>query len=256
MKKTTRDSIRDTIIGRDNEKYAQYQTQRVALQKIALEIEASPLELVGEFSMEIKSDSSEIKALTPYHLEVRIEGVGGFDRLEPLAFEIEGVEIFTEEPKRELILTPEGYRGSWRQKFAFVSERDFRVEPFRIEYFSPKSQSKKVLRFEGVDVRLIEGYDKEILLDRESHKEPIFKIEYLYYLLAFIAGYLFSKIRFKRAETKRADEWCKKIKKASSIKELSFLLALEGGQRYSEILECIEKKELTNLAKAKRIICA
>lgn len=256
MKKTTQDSIRDTIIGRDNEKYAEYQSTNVPIKSVAVDVLEANTSLVGEFTMHVKNDAAEVKALTPYHFEVRIDGLGNFEKLTPLAFEIEGVKVFSEEPVQKTELTPEGYKGSWTQKFAFVSEKSFRLQPFTVNYLSPKTRKIKDLRFDGIDVRVQEGYKKEALLDVTPEEKMSFNLEYLYYFLTFIAGYLLSKLELTKRFKRQKNPWCKKIQNATSLDALSVLLILEDAKKYEKILQEIETKELTSLRKAKRLICA
>lgn len=255
MKKTTQESIDNTVIGRDNGKYAEYQSTKVSLESIAVEVIKAEAPLVGAFALKIKSDTPELKALTPYHMEVRLEGVGNFASLKPLAFEIEGVKIFSEEPMQKVEIRPEGHKGFWSQKFAFVSEKDFVINPFEIVFLNPKTHKKETLRFDGVAVRIKEGYAKESLLDLQTEQSGVYKSEYLYYLLTFLTGFLVSKIKFTRKIKQEPSTLCAKIKKVDSLEALSILLVLEDAQKYSELLHKIETKELNTLAKAKRFIC-
>ncbi len=256
MKKTTKESIENTIIGRDNGKYAEYETTTVALKSITVEVLETKSDLVGEFSLGTKKSGSETEAYIPYHLEISIDGVGNLNRVEPMAFSIEGVRVFSEEPKKDLLLTPEGYKGRWSQKFAFVADKDFSIEPFSIEYFDLKERKKRELSFSGIDVSVSAAIDKETLLDAPVEKTPLFAWEYLYYILSFIAGYLIAKIRWRKKESKRDESLCKKVQNASSLEALNMILVVNNPNKYEKIIEQIEQKELTSLAKAKRLICA
>jgi hypothetical protein len=255
MKSTTKESIENTVIGRDNGNYVEYQNKVVALRPFEIEIMETKSSLVGDFSLKVKSDPPKLKAFTPYHLEFEIEGVGNLESFEDLRFDIEGVKIFQEDPKKKLVLTPDGYRGSWSQKFVFVSEKDFALKPFVIEYFNLRRGQKEELRFDGVDVTIEEGYTKESLLDIQTQESGFLKWEYLYYLLSFVAGFLLSKIKINKRAHSKESLWCKKIKSASSLEALALLLVLENSLKYEKIIKEIEANELTNLAKVKRLIC-
>lgn len=257
MKKTTKDSIENTIIGRDNGKYAEYESKHITLEPLSVDVLETQSSLVGRLSLDIESSEAELEAYIPYHLKINIDGVGNLDTLEPMAFEIEGVKVFSEAPQKEFVLTPEGYKGRWSQKFAFVSEHDFTVEPFVLEYFDPKEQQKKVLRFEGVDVVVHEStISKESLLDDPEPKVSLFEWGYLYYLLSFVAGYLISKIEWRKKETKADESFCSRIKNTDSLEALTMVLVLHDSEKFKEIIESIEQKKITSLAKAKKLICA
>jgi len=255
MKKTTKESIENTIIGRDNGKYAEYKKEKIKQKKLEVEIQETQTPLVGDLELKIKKDGADVKAFTPYHLEVKIEGIGDFEALKPLVFEIEGVKIFSEKPIKKFELTKKGYRGVWSQKFAFVGEKEFKIKPFSIEYFDLKTKQKKELRFDGILVNVAEGYKKEELLDAESKTETLFKREYLYYLFTFVAGFLVAKIRlvFKK-KVQKDNELYVKIQDSSSLEELMILLVAYNPEKYNELILKIENNELKKLSEVKKII--
>lgn len=256
MKKTTKESIENTIIGRDNGKYAEYEITEVALSPLKVDVVETNSTLAGEFALSVKRSGSRAEAFIPYHVELIIEGAGNFNAIEPVAFEIAGVRVFSEEPKKDFTLTPEGYKGRWSQKFAFVAQHDFRIEPFEILYFDTKMQQIKELHFEGISVTVEAGIEKETLLDEEPQKRALFEWEYLYYILSFVAGFLVSKIKWRKKEPQVQQSFCKKIKNAPSLEALSMTLVIKDADKYETILRQIEQKELTSLSKAKRLICA
>jgi len=255
MKKTTKESIENTVIGRDNGKYAEYKKEKIKQKKLEVEILETQTALVGDLELKIKKDKEEVKALNPYHLEVKIEGIGDFEALSPLAFEIEGVKLFSEKPIKKFELTKEGYQGVWSQKFAFVAEKDFTIKPFSIGYFDLKTQEKKELRFDGVFVHVKEGYKKEELLDKKHKTQSFFKREYFYYLLTFIVGFLLAKIQFRKKDASREDSFCTKVKNANSLNALSILLVIQNAEKYKSLISQIEDGELSSLQKCKKLIC-
>ena len=255
MKKTTKESIENTVIGRDNRKYAEYQTTLFKQKELTVEIFDTQTPLVGSLKMEIKKNKPEVKSLTPYHLEIKLSGVANFDALEAFSFTMDGVRVFSEKPIQNLELTKDGYKGVWSQKFAFVGENDFKIAPFSIVYFDLVSKEKKELRFDGADVGVLEGYKREELLDEEPESKYALKIEYLYYLLTFVAGFLAAKIEFKRKRAQKESGFCAKIKNASSLDTLCVLLVMQDAQKYESIILQIQNKELASLQKSKKLIC-
>jgi hypothetical protein len=255
MKKTTKESIENTVIGRDNGKYAEYQIKKLKQKKLTVDILETPTPLVGSLKMDVKKDKPEIKSLTPYHLELKIKGIGDFEALQALDFDMKDVKVFSEKPMRSLKLTQNGYQGEWSQKFAFVSEKAFTINPISIDYFDPVSHEEKNLRFDGVSVNVLEGYKPEELLDDVKQNKYIFKWEYLYYLFTFIAGYLIAQIKFKRKSSNQEDGFCKKVKNANSLDELSILLIMKDSKKYDALILQIQNGELTSLQKSKKLIC-
>jgi len=258
MKKTNKDSIENSVLGRDNANYEEFSKAIVEHENINIKIKKLATPLVGEFSLQIKQDEAKVKAYVPYHLELKIEGIGNFDALKDINYEIDGVKVFSEDVMSELKLTPRGYRGSWTKKFAFIGDKDFKVPAFEIEYFDLKSQTLKVLSFEGVEVKVLEAsYTKKELLDEETQKFTLNK-EYIYYVLTFLAGFILAKINFKRVQKKTDLEngFCQKIQKSKSVEEVCVLLVLEDSIKYNVLVNEIESKKLTSLSKIKKLICS
>ena len=255
MKKTTQDSIENTVIGRDNGKYAEYQTTPYQLKSLKVEVLPTGSKLVGSLKLAVKKDKAEVKALQPYHMEIKIEGIGDFESLKPLAFEIEGVKVFSEKPMMSQELTQNGYRGVWSQKFAFVAEKSFSIEDFSMNYFDLNTQSIQKLHFAGFDVNVTEGIKPQTLLD--APKEPKFKLswEYLYYFLTFIAGFLIAKIEFKDPFKAEQSDFCNKVHECTSLDSLMILLIMQNQKKYVDVIEKIEANEYRDIKKIKNYVC-
>ena len=255
MKETNQDSIENTVIGRDNGKYAEYVEHRIKQKKLLVDVRDAKTPIVGEFAMKVKHGDGLVKALTPYNLEIELSGVGNFDAIQTAKFEIEGIKVFSQEPSKSIKLTKEGYRGVWSQKFAFVGERDFTIPSFSLEYLYLKSKRVKKLHFDGMQVRVKEGYKREELLDAP---ENTFNIDYsyIYYVLTFILGFLVSKIEFKKVKKvdSKDELFRQKIENAKTIDEILFILALQNSVKYREIIQQIEKRELSSLQEVKKLI--
>lgn len=254
MKKTNKDSIQSSVLGRDNAKYEDYEIRIIRQKSIELEIEDAKSRLVGELSADVKKDSSSIRSYEPYHFELKFEGRANFDALEAFDFEIEGVKVIGEKPIKNITLTKDGYIGSWSQKFAFVSNSSFTIPTIEIEYFDLDEKKLKLLSFDKVDVEVEELYKKEELLDEEEREFEL-DSNYIYYVLTFLAGYLFAKIKFKKRVKLSSFEleFNKKIDGAKNLEELHFLLVLRDAKKYSKIIDSIESKEIKSLESAKKM---
>ncbi|WP_415397967.1 hypothetical protein [Sulfurimonas sp. CS5] len=253
MKKTNKDSIQNTVLGRDNSDYEEFSQKVIKQEVISVDVKESSNELVGEFILKVKKDEQKLKAYEPYHLEIKIEGVGDFRAIKPITFNIDGVKIFSQKTIENITLTKDGYKGSWSQKFAFVGEKDFKIPKVSIEYFDLKEQKIKEMTIDAVNVEVEKAYKKEELLDAEE-KGFEFNYTFLYYILTFIAGYLFAKLNFKREKNKDAKEasFKEKIQNSKSLKKLMIVLALKDSKKYEGLILKIEKKEITSLAVIKK----
>ncbi len=258
MKKTTQESIDSTIGGRDNDVEKEVFTKRYLRQKsISVDILESPVDLVGNFNMEVKKQEPSVVSYKPYNLEIIMKGIGNFENLKAIKFKIDGVKVFSQKPILQSSLKKDGLHGVWSQKFAFVSDENFTIPALEFKYFDTQKKSIQKLFFKSIDITVTRAYEKEELLD-EERKGFEFKIEYIYYLLAFILGFIFAKIKIKKSKKIQTKEelFCTKVRKAKSLEKLSVILAVESTKKYEKILLKIEKKELTSLKDAKKLICS
>jgi hypothetical protein len=253
MKLTSRESIEEMVIGRDNVKKEDTKKTVVKQEVFKLFIEETPSALVGDFALDVKKREPLVKAYEPYHLEIKIQGDGNFEALEPLRFEIEGVKIFAEDVVLNQHLTKEAQSGVWSQKFAFVAEKSFTIPKQEIEYFSLKTKKLEKLVFDAVGVKVEGGFAKEELLDVVQKKEFVFDSAYLYYVLTFVAGFLVGKIKRKKSvQTKPNDTFLQKVKDVKSLDALMVLLVVEDATRYEPLIKEIEQDMVTSLADAKK----
>ena len=256
MKKTTLESIAEMTGGLDNEKAKDSFENEYLKQKIlTLHVEESDVNLVGDFTIEIKKDEPKKKAFSPYHFEVIIKGVGNFQDIKPLEFNVDGVKIFAQKPTKNFTLTKDGYSGVWSQKFAFVGEMDFNIEEFSIKYFDIKSSVTKELKSEQVNVNITAGYKKETLLDADEKKQK-FPYKYLFYILVFLLGFSLAKIKFKKEKSlsKKGILFNEKINNISSLDELLILLVLQDNIKFNDIISQIENGQIISLNKAKKLV--
>ncbi|SFV64934.1 BatD [hydrothermal vent metagenome] len=258
MKKTNKDSIENGMLGRDNANYEEFSLYPYKQKRVEINILETQSPMVGEFTFSVRQDKSELEAYEPFHLEFLVSGLGDFQVFKDVFYEIEGVEVFSEAAKEEIVLTADGYKGTWRKKFAFVSDKNFSIPALETKYFDLKEKKLKTLHFDGLDIVVSPvKFNKEQLLDPK--KELLtFDTTYLYYLVTFIAGFLLAKIKFIRPKVQDSDEqlFCKRVQEVDTLEKLSFILVTHDAQKYKELIFKIENKELTSLKKLKNLICS
>jgi hypothetical protein len=257
MKKTSQESINNTVIGRDNGKYAEYTKELIKQKKFVVEVKDSKTSLVGTVALEVKKDKGQVKELVPYHLEIIFKGKANFEIIEPFVFEMADVKVFSQKPIIKADLSRDGYEGAWSQKFAFVAEKDFIIPVIDKEYFNLRTQKIEKLHADAISVKVSAGYKKEELLDKEE-QAFVLNYEYFYYLLTFLAGYLLSKIKLTSKQKMQTKEeiFCQKVSQVKSLEELAMLLAIHDSTKYSQLLLEIEKREHISLDKVKKLICS
>lgn len=256
MKKTNEDSIENTVLGRDNEQYEEFTSTYLKQKPLHVDVKRSESGLVGSFELEVKKGKSSVKAYEPYSLEFVIKGIGNFEKLKSLSFEINGVKVFSQKVILKSSLKKDGEHGVWSQKFAFVSDKDFIIPKVEIEYFNIETKSKNLLRLSSVQVNVTPAYKKVDLLDEEQKGFEL-NLEYLYYLLTFMLGFIVAKINFKKekASQNKQEIFCQRIRDVKTIEELNMLLAIDGSKKYAEVILDIENGKLTSLNAARKLIC-
>ena len=257
MKKTNKDSIENGMLGRDNANYEEFSLYPYKQKSVVFDILKTSNSMVGEFTLSVKKDKTSLESYIPFHLEFLVSGVGDFQVFKDIDMKIDGVEVFSEEAKEEIVLTAEGYKGNWRKKFAFVSDKSFTIPAWEVRYFDLTEKKSKVLRFDALDVQVTAPkFKKEELLDPEE-KGFEFDRKYIYYILTFLAGFLVAKIKLRKQKEQDPQEvlFCKRVNETSSLEKLSFILVTHDMRKYEDIIAKIEAKELTSLNKAKKLIC-
>jgi len=256
MKKTTIDSIREMTGGLDNDKANEGFTSEYLKQKtLSININKSETSLVGDFKLEVKKDKTDIKAFSPYHLEVIIKGLGNFKDIKTLKIEIDGVRTFAQKPTLKTTLSKDGYEGIWSQKFALVSEKDFILPAIEIKYTDSLDAKIKTLKTKLLDIKVSPSYEKKILLDKVED-EPSLSLEFLYYIFTFIFGYIIGKIFFVKEDLVIYENLSfeDKVQNAESIDRLLILLVLQDSQKYKNLIIDIENKKVSNINKCKKEI--
>ena len=254
MKETNKDSIENTVLGRDNIDYEEFSLKIIKHKAITIDVKNSMSDVVGKLELITNKDAQNIKAYEPYHLEFILNGNADFSEIPEILYKIDGVKVFARDTKVDVSLSKSGYEGRWSKKFAFVAEKDFTVPSFDLEYFDLEAKSLKTLHMDSIDVKVEKAlYKKEELLDEKKNSFE-FKVDYLYYILVFILGFLVGKIKFKKNVTSLSsrDIFASKVQNMKSFKELNFFLVLEDATKYNEIISKIDSGEFSSLDKAKK----
>ena len=250
MKKTNQDSINNTVLGRDNADYEQFSKKLIKQKKLSIDVLANDIKLLGDFEFKVKKDKTSIDAYEPYHFELIIEGTGNLDKLEDIDLKIPGAKVFASRAQKNYVLTEDGYKGKWSQKFAIVSSKNFEFPNISYEFYEKKSNTLKSYEIKPFEVKVKELYKKEDLLDDVKEERNIFKTEYLYYILIFISGFLVGKIKINAKDVKN-DNLTNKVQSCKTLDELLVLLIISDRVKYSDLIKKLESKSLS-LQEAKK----
>ncbi|QOY51311.1 BatD family protein [Candidatus Sulfurimonas baltica] len=255
MKKTNKDSIKNTVLGRDNASYEEYTKTKIKQKNLHVEVVKTDIALVGNLVLEVKKDTPHVKAYEPYHMEIIIKGEGNLDEIKPLEFKIDNVKVFAGKVIKDIQLTKDGYSGILSQKFAFVGSEEFIIPKLNIKYVNLKLKKEDALVVNAVKVEVEKGFKAEELLDKADEDFKI-NYEYFYYFFAFVLGFLISKIKLKKPKKQLLEDeaFKEKVKNTDSLGELSVILALKDRKKYEKLILEIETKKATNINKIKKEI--
>ncbi len=242
---TTQSAINNVIIGRDNVNDLETEKEIAKIDPIAINVLQTDSPLTGQFSLHTKNDIQVASAYEPVHLEITVEGSGNLHALKDLEFDIENVDVFSDEAEKDFVLSMNGYTGSWTQRFAFVGKDDFVIPAITIDYFDPSSQKKSVLKSEAIKVQINkEGIKAEDLVDKVNLPSQQIDlsayVEYLYYLLTFISGFITAKLVRLPKKIKQKKEKGVRIKQAKSAKGLLEVLMSCDKDLFSTEIEILE----------------
>jgi len=257
---TTQSAIDNVIIGRDNVNDLEVQKETAVIEPISITVKETASRLTGRFTLKTDIDTQEVSAYEPVHMELSFEGVGNLHELQPVVFEIEDVEVFSDKPEQQITLSENGYKGKWTQRFAIVGKSNFTIPSISFAYFDLETKKQRHLKTDAFSIGIkADGIKREDLIDKVDL--PSEKIDfssylgYLYYLLTFVAGFVVAKlVRLPQKTAKR--EKCSKIKEAGSAKELlDALIVCEKDLFISEIAElesAVYKNETLSLSDIKK----
>lgn len=242
---TTQSAIDNVIIGRDNVNDLETEKEIAKIDPIHINVLQTDSSLTGQLSLRTKNDIQVASAYEPVHLEITIEGSGNLQAIEDLKFDIENVEVFSDEAEKSYALSTKGYTGTWTQRFAFVAKDSFVIPAVSITYFDPVLKQKRELKSEAVNIKInADGIKVEDLVDKVNL--PSQKIdfsaylEYLYYLLTFISGFIVAKLVRLPQKMKQKKEKGVRIKEAKTAKELLSALMNCDKSLFSAEIELLE----------------
>jgi hypothetical protein len=244
MRKTTKASIENSVIGRDNVESYAFSDKEEVPPAVILDVLEHAEKMTGRFSLTATLDKNEVRAYEPVHLDVKVEGEGNFDQMKDFDLHIDGVKIFSEPGEKHYRLTKEGFKGEWEQKFSLVAEKSFTIQPLELRYFDIDKRERTVLRSDAFEVAVKAGYKREELLDKPEAKSSFgwWSSSYLYYLLTFIAGVIIGRFiaQFQRVQ-KEPHGFDAEIEGSTSVKSLLTKLVISGDLRYRDVIQKYEK---------------
>ena len=261
MRETTKASIENSVIGRDNVEDYAFDDTRVELPPLVLNVKPHQEKMTGRFTLDVTLDKTEVRAYEPVHLDIHVRGEGDFDQMQEYNLSIEGVKVFSEPAEKRFRLGPEGFKGEWEQKFSLVASKDFTVAPITLSYFDIDRQRRIVLRSERFDVTVEAAYMPEELLDdveEDGGDDSWWSWWYLNYLFTFVTGlYLGHRFAYHEWHKKVPEGFDEEVAACRSVSALLLKLILSEDERYNELIQKYERLgKKASLTQLKREVLA
>jgi len=148
------------------------------------------VDLVGDLSISVKADKTEINANEAINVTVEVNGEGNLEDIKSFKPYIDGVSVFDEK------ISIKGTKLT--QKMAFISDSDFTIPPFTLKYFNPKTKDIQSVSTKEISVKVKNAKPKEELkIKRQDSKEvqPQAKITQselpsFYMLISLVSGFI------------------------------------------------------------------
>lgn len=238
-------------LGRDNVSQRDVIVTKTVLPPFTFDARSNTVPLVGNITMRVETDRTEVRAHEPLHMSLILSGSGSLDRFRTYELVIPGVKIFSETPQYSLEPSREGYTGEVRQEFALVADRGYTIPPVVLNIFDTALSQSKILRSDPIKVEISEGYDPLSLLDPPNIGDKAAWKRYGMYVLLIASGAILGevgRVLWKHRPRKKAKRFWDGAK---TKKELVLMLALRGEKRYDPVIAALESDSI-GLREAKK----
>lgn len=245
MGHTTKASIENTVIGRDNVEKIDYTTRRAALPPVVLEVTDQPTPFAGRLALHVDVDKTQTEPFSPVQVRAAVEGYGNMDRLPPFTLDIPGVRIFGDDPEKRLTLGDEGYTGSVVQRFALVPEHGFTLPPLTLTYFDTEQNRTVTLASKAAEIGVKPSAPlRETKSDADgSPSAEEGGIAWLHIAIALVAGIVIGRFLLPvGVETEREETLPEKLKRCRDPEKFAAYLAILDADRYAKMIDELEKE--------------
>jgi hypothetical protein len=183
-----------------------YQAQSNALDIRVLQ-QPHVSDVVGSFEVSSSVDSQQVDANKPVNLTVTIKGEGSLQGFELDAYQIEGVTIYTNDPKVDTQVLNGKLYSIYTQSFAIIGSRDFTIPSKSFTAYNPKKKALETLLLNSFNIKVnadatlstpnqtptgvVQAHTPITTPTKEVIVEKIVKVEKITWwmlLLSFIAG--------------------------------------------------------------------
>jgi hypothetical protein len=175
--------------------------------RLSLEVLPAPQKIVGDFKISAKVDKDVLNRGEAVNFEIKIEGNGNIEDIQPFAFNIQNGVVYDEKPQITHKIVNGEYVGSFTQKFAIILDENGVIPSFDITYFDPNIEKIITKKSDKILVQILQNVsnlpkiDDEVKVERKSDtkKEETsnlqfqnFRLETPVLIASFLSGTLFA----------------------------------------------------------------
>lgn len=204
------------------------------------------ISLVGDFKIDAKVDKTAINHNEAVNVTIRLNGDGNLEDVKSFKPFIDGVNVFDEKIKlSKKVLT---------QNIAFVSDRDFEIPAFSLQYFNIKTKKIETITTNSIKIR-VNGVQEKKELNIQRSKEvtppPVTEvvkdgISSLYAFVIFLIG-LFVGILLMLLKSKRSFQKEKKLSQKDPKVLFVKLMPYKDDKNVQILLDSIETNIYSDL---------
>ncbi len=247
----------------------QLKWKKIFSNQIKLHIKPLPdnLELYGDFKISANVDKQTVKANKPVNLTITINAQGNVDDIKKFNLDIDNAIVYADEPQIKSIMNQESYGGTFTQKIAIVSDKDYTIPPLTLHFFDKKTNKPKTIQTDPIAIKVTGGTQMAAsqppkVEELNHHDKPTAKVvqtspqkvivekeesslKYLFLLMGILLGavgaYTLQTFQAKRSKTE--PDIIKNIKKAKTDKALfeTLLPYAKEGELISQTLQQLEE---------------
>lgn len=249
---------------RDNVKSIDTTNTKIDIKPISLHVKdlAQKVDLVGDFKISSKLESSTIKPFESANITYYLQGTGYDEFHLKLIDTIDNVKIFSDVVKHYNKATKDGYKIQREFKYALVADKDFTIKSATIKCFNPKTSKYYDINTKPYTIK-VEKIDETTLVDAEDFPKPKNNFAYiknfLIYALLFLSGFLTAKFLPKNFSMFKKPVVYEDITNAVSAKELLNIIVQKYNtnnltQEIKELEDIVYNKKKANFKKIKKKI--
>jgi hypothetical protein len=260
------------VQSRGNSIFRQTKQLQAYSNPLNIEVKALPngVNLLGDFSMNVKVDKTIVEAKKPVNIEIVIEGEGSLESFEPFTLHIPNATVFDDKPIFDSTLKNGKLFSKVTLKYAIIADKSYEIKAFTLSYLNPKNSHTKSVRSKNFKIKV-----KQTSVNRSSpklisgagnidphHVCPAVEkvqnessyIKYLTLLFGVMLGVLLSQLfggnKKEKRKIKHTTPLEERIKKVKLKSELLALLLPYIDQKDVEIfVRELESKELKKVNK-------